>query len=241
MKIRELLAESHISYARKIAEGGPGPTPEKLAAIKQQILDYRKEGWNDRDISELMGKNSHWVSQVIHRYFPDLRQLDLIARAVTDDDKAAMEKQFRAGQNLNQIAKSYGIDSTTVKRYLDVRLGKGEVQRIVSQYMKPDRKWTPEEKAWAAEQYAIGVGPTAIASIFNKTLDKQPSGTEEMTKAHVTGMMKWLPNFRELQRQYQANKNLHREPELFTTKIYRAGRIDPEGRKTDWSVGRGYK
>jgi len=62
-----------------------------------------------------------------------------------------------------------------------------------------------------------------------------------MTGKQVANMLKRLPNYQELKSQFQANKNLHREPEPFTTWVYRAGVIDPEGRKTDWTVGRGYK
>jgi hypothetical protein len=148
-----------------------------------------------------------------------------------------MEKQFQAGQSLSQIAKSYGIAQPTVTSYLNARLGPDEVQRIITQYSKHDRNWTPEEKAWAAEQYAMGVGPTSIAAIFNKNLDKMPPGTEEMTDNQVTGMMQNLPNYRELQSQFQANRNLHREPELATTTFWRAGRMDPKGVKPDWPRG----
>ena len=120
-------------------------------------------------------------------------------------------------------------------------MGQQEVARLQASYRSPARNWTQEEKDWVADQYAKGVGHAGIAALFMKNIDRQPPGTEEMTGRQVANMLQLLPNYQELKHQYQDNKNLHREPEPFSTKIYRAGRIDPQGRKTDWTVGRGYK
>jgi hypothetical protein len=76
MKIRELLAESSVAYTGEVDEARTGAayTPEQLATIKQKILDYRKEGLNDREISKKMGKHPKWVKNMVDTYFPDLRQ-----------------------------------------------------------------------------------------------------------------------------------------------------------------------
>ena len=235
------LVESHT--ANGLAEDIHNAyTQDQLAKIKQQIIDYRNEGWTDLEISELMGKGRNWVGAMVSRHFPDLRKQTHLGLAATDADKAAMAKEFQQGNiTLRQIAKKYEISASTVKRWLEHELGQQEVDKLQALYAKPDRKWTQQEKDWVADQYRQGTGPTAIAAIFMKNIDSQPPGTEEMTGKHVSSMLEYLPNYRELQSQYQANRNLRRDPEPFTTNVYRAGVIDPKGRKTDWQVGRGYK
>lgn len=221
---------------------GPNYTQDQLADIKKQIVGYRKEGWTDREISELMGKNTPWVATMVKRYFRDLVKRTPLALAVTDLDKTQMAQEFQKGQvTIHQLANQHGITDKAVKSWLEDELGQQEVARLMARYKSPTRKWTQEEKDWVVDQYTHGTGSTAIAAIFTKNIHTQPPGTEEMTRRHVANMLTHLPNFRELQSQYQANRNLRREPEPFTTWIYRAGRINPEGRKTDWPVGRGYK
>jgi hypothetical protein len=108
-------------------------------------------------------------------------------------------------------------------------------------YIKPDRNWTQEEKTWAANQYRQGTGPLSIAAIFMKNIDSQPPGTEEMTGQHVSSMLKSLPNYQELKSQFQANRNLHREPKPFTRKIRRPSQPgDAPGGQLNPSVGRVY-
>ena len=217
-------------------------TPEQLEDIKQQIIDYRNEGWTDREISELMGKAQDWVAGMVKRHFRDLLKRTPLGRAVTDLDKTQMAQEFQQGKvTIKQLAKKHAVSHTAMKAWLDTELGQQEVARLQALYAKPDRKWTQEEKDWVADQYRQGTGLTAIAAIFMKNIDRLPPGTEEMTDKQVSSMLRSLPNYQELKHQYQDNKNLHREPEPFSTKIYRAGRIDPQGRKTDWTVGRGYK
>ena len=231
------LVESHA--ANGLAEAY---TQDQLADIKQQIIDYRNEGWTDLEISELMGKtNLGWVGAMVSRHFPDLRKQTHLGLAATDADKAAMAKEFQQGNlTIKQLAKTHGVSRGAVQRWLEAQLGQQEVAKLQASYISPDRKWTQDEKSWAADQYRQGTGPLAIAAIFMKNIATQPPGTEEMTGKHVSGMLEYLPNYRELQSQYQANRNLRREPEPFTTTIYRPGVIDPEGRKTDWPRG-GYK
>ena len=232
------LVESHENNGLAEASGY-AYTQDQLAAIKQQIIDYRNQGKTNREISELMGKKPLWVTIIVSRYFPDLRKRTPLALAATDDDKIAMAQEFQQGNiTMQQLAKKHGISFDALKRWLEDELGKEEVARLQALYIKSDRKWTQGEKDWAAEQYAQGVGQTAIAAIFMKNIDRHPPGTEEMTKDHVHHMLSYLPNFRELQSQFQANRHLRREPEPFTAWIYRAGRIDPEGRKPDWRVGK---
>lgn len=236
------LVESHA--ANGLAEAtGYAYTKDQLDNIKQQIIDYREQGWTDLEISELMGKkNLNWVGDMVSRHFPDLRKRTHLGLAATDADKAAMAKEFQQGKiSIQQLAKKHSISAKTVKRWLETELGQQEVARLQARYISPVRKWTQDEKDWVVDQYRQGTGPTAIAAIFMKNINTQPPDTEEVTKDNVSDMISSLPNYRELQSQYQANRNLRREPEPFTTWVYRAGRIDPEGRKTDWPVGQGYK
>ena len=229
------LVESHI--LDRLAETWP---QDQLAKIKQQIIDYRKEGWTDREISERMGKEPKWVATMVYNHFPDLRKQTKLALAAKDDDKEKISQEFQQGNiTIKQLAKKNGIDGKTVKHWLEDKLGKEEVARLQALYTKPDRNWTQNEKSWAVDQYRQGTGPAAIAAIFMTNIDREPPGTEEMTGKHVSDMLKSLPNYRELQSQFQANRHLRRKPEPFHTWIYRAGRIDPEGRKTDWGVRKG--
>jgi lambda repressor-like predicted transcriptional regulator len=235
------LVESHENNGLAEAATDNAYTQDQLADIKQQIIGYRKEGWSDKDTSELMGKSRDWVSTMVKRHFRDLLQRTHLALAVTDADKVAMAQEYQKGNiTIQQLAKKHDISKDTLKSWLETKLGQEEVARLQALYTTPDRKWTQDEKDWVADQYRQGTGPLAIAAIFMKNIHTQPPGTEEMTRRHVANMLTHLPNYRELQSQYIANQNLRREPEPFTTKIYRAGRIDPEGRKTDWPRG-GYK
>ena len=166
----------------------------------------------------------------------------MLGLAVTDLDKTQMAQEFQKGNlTIKQLAKTHRVSRDAVQRWLEAQLGQQEVARLQASYRSPARNWTQEEKDWVADQYAKGVGHAGIAALFMKNIDRQPPGTEEMTGRQVANMLQLLPNYQELKHQYQDNKNLHREPEPFSTKIYRAGRIDPQGRKTDWTVGRGYK
>jgi len=236
------LVESHEKNRLAEAARNDAYTPEKLANIKQQIIDYRKEGWTDREISELMGKQQNWVADIVRTHFPDLRKRTPLGLAVTALDKTQMAQEFQKGNiTIKQLAKKHEVSHTAVKRWLEDELGQQEVARLQALYTTPDRKWTQDEKDWAVDQYRQGTGPASIAAIFMKNIDTHPPGTEDMNRYHVSHMLQNLPNYQELQSQFQANKNLRREPEPFTAKIYRAGRIDPEGRKTSWTMGRGYK
>ena len=229
------LVESHANNG--LAEAY---TQDQLAKIKQQIIDYRNEGWTDREISKRMGKYPTWVSVMVYNHFPDLRKQTHLGLAATDDDKAAMSREFQNGNiTLRQLAQTHGVGPTAVKRWLEDKLGQQEVARLQALYTKTDRNWTQDEKSWAADQYRQGTGPLAIAAVFMKNIDRQPLGTEEMTDKQVSNMLSYLPNYQELKSQFQANRHLRREPEPFTTWVYRAGRIDPEGRKPDWGVGKG--
>jgi len=239
------LVESHT--ANGLAEASRGGwnayTKDQLADIKQQIIDYRNKGKTDREISQLMDKSQNWVAGMVRDYFPDLRKRIPLARAATDADKVTMAQDFQQGNTtLTRLAKKHDISMDTVKRWLETELGQEEVARLQALYgKKPDRNWTQEEKDWAEDQYRQGTGPLAIAAIFMKNIDTQPLGTEEMTDKHVSNMLGRLPNYRELQSQFQANRHLRRQPEPFTAWIYRAGRPNRTGRKTDWPRGRGYK
>ena len=229
------LVESHI--LDRLAEAY---TQDQLAKIKQQIIDYRKQGWTDREISERMGKKPGWVANIVYKYFPDLRKQTHWGLAATDDDKEKMSQEFQQGNiTIKQLAKKHGISFEALKHWLELKLGQEEVARLQALYTSPDRNWTQKEKEWAADQYRQGTGPLAIATIFMKNIDTQPLGTEEMTNQQVSRMLFRLPNYQELKSQFQANRHLRRQPEPFTTWVYRAGRIDPEGRKPDWGVGKG--
>ena len=237
------LVESHTANGLAEVRGrGPTYTQDQLADIKQQIIDYRKEGWTDRDISELMGKYPTWVSVMVAKHFRDLLKRTPWGLAVTDADKAAMAREFQQGnKTILQLAQTHGVDHHAVKHWLELKLGQEEVARLQALYMKPNRKWTQDEKDWVVDQYRQGTGPLAIAAIFMKNIDSQPPGNEEMTGKHVSGMLRYLPNFRELQSQYQANKNLSREPEPFTRKIRRSSQPgDAPGGQLNPSVGRVY-
>ena len=243
-RMRQLiqLVESHENNGLAEATTRNAYIQDQLAKIKQQIIDYRNEGWTDREISELMGKDQQWVAIMVQRHFRDLLKRTPLALAVTNLDKTQMAQEFQKGNiTILQLAQTYGVSRDAVQRWLEAELGQEEVARLQASYKSPARNWTQKEKDWVADQYANGVGHTAIAAIFMKNIDRQPPGTEEMTGKQVANMLKILSNYQELKSQYQANRHLSREPEPFTTKIYRAGRIDPEGRKTDWRVGRGYK
>ena len=218
-------------------------TQDQLEDIKKQIIDYRKEGLTDREISQRMGKpNLGWVTNIVGKRFPDLRKQTMLGLAVTDLDKTQMAQEFQKGNlTIKQLAKTHRVSRDAVQRWLEAQLGQQEVARLQALYRKPNRNWTQEEKDWVVDQYRQGTGPLAIAAIFMKNIDTQPPGTEEMTPQHISDMLRDFPNYRELQSQFKANKNLHREPEPFTTTIYPPGTIDPQGRKTDWPVGLGYK
>jgi transcriptional regulator with XRE-family HTH domain len=231
------LVESHI--LDRLAETW---SQDQLAKIKQQIIDYRKEGWTDREISERMGKEPKWVATMVYNHFPDLRKQTKLALAAKDDDKEKISQEFQQGNiTIKQLAKKNGIDGKTVKHWLEDKLGKEEVARLQALYTSPDRNWTQEEKDWVEDQYRSGIGPTAIAAIFMKNIDRLPPGTEEMTDRHVNSMLKGLPNFRELQSQFQANRNLRRKPKPFTRKISRPGQPgDAPGGQLNPAVGRVY-
>ncbi|NBR25101.1 MAG: hypothetical protein EBU08_15270, partial [Micrococcales bacterium] len=159
------LVESHT--ANGLAEAkGYAYTQDQLAAIKQQIINYRKQGWTDRKISEVMGKGLNWVAHMVNKYFPDLRKQTHLGLAATDDYKAAMAQEFQQGNiTINQLAQKHGINKEVVKRWLETELGKEEVARLQALYTSPDRNWTQEEKDWVKDQYRSGTGPTAIAAI----------------------------------------------------------------------------
>lgn len=235
------LVESHEKNGLAEAEGY-AYTQDQLADIKQQIINYRNEGWTDREISELMGKEQSWVAKQVWRYFPDLRKKTHLALAVTDADKAAMAQEYQKGNiTLRQLAQTYGVGHMAVKRWLEDKLGQQEVARLQALYKNPDRNWTQDEKDWAADQYRQGTGSTAIAAIFMKNIDRQPPGTEEMTHNHVSSMLFRLPNYQELKSQFQANRHLRRQPEPFTRKIRRPGQPgDTPGGQLNPSVGRVY-
>ena len=235
------LVESHEKNG--LAEvRGPTYTQDQLEKIKQQIIDYRNEGWTDREISELMGKSQYWITIMVGRHFPDLRKRTPWGLAVTDADKTQMAQEFQQGNiTIKQLAKTHGIAHTALKRWLDTELGQQEVARLMALYKKPNRNWTQKEKDWVADQYRQGTGPLAIAAIFMKDIDRHPPGTEEMTAMDVSNILASLPNYQELKRQYQANRNLHREPEPFTRKIRRSSQPgDAPGGQLNPSVGRVY-
>jgi hypothetical protein len=228
------LVESHIELQEVIK----APTPEERKLIRQ----YRQEGKSNTEIDQLLNKTKHWTAMTISNYMRDLLQRSTKGLTVTDVDKEQMSQEFQQGKSsINQIAKKHGIAGRTLQKWLIADLGQEEVARLQARYTSPDRKWTQKEKDWAAEQYANGVGPAAIAAVFMKNIDRLPPGTEEIDRRDVHHMLSYLPNYQELKNQYQSNKNLRREPAPFTTTIYRAGRIDPEGRQPDWRVGKGYK
>jgi hypothetical protein len=238
------LVESHT--ANGLAEAGRGGwnayTKDQLDNIKQQIIDYRNQGWTDQEISERMGKDPKWVANMVSRHFRDLLKQTPLGLLVTALDKTQMAQEFQQGNiTIQQLAKKHGVSHPSMKDWLETKLGQQEVARLQALYTKPDRNWTQNEKSWAVDQYRQGTGPAAIAAIFMTNIDREPPGTEEMTGKHVSDMLKSLPNYRELQSQFQANRHLRRKPEPFHTWIYRAGRIDPEGRNPDWPVGQGYR
>ena len=235
------LVESHT--ANGLAEAtGYAYTQDQLAKIKQQIIDYRKQGCTDQKISERMGKSQNWVATMVNKYFPDLRKQTHLGLLATDDDKAAMAREFQQGNiTIKQLARRHDISPDTLKRWLETELGQEEVARLQALYAKPDRNWTQQEKEWAADQYRQGTGPTAIAAIFMKNIDTQPLGTEEMTNQQVSRMLFRLPNYQELKSQFQANRHLRRQPQPFTRKIRRPGQPgDTPGGQLNPSVGRVY-
>jgi len=238
------LVESHT--ANGLAEAGQSVwnayTKDQLADIKQQIIDYRNQGWTDTKISELMGKSQDWVAMMVLRHFPDLRKRTPLALAATDADKTQMAQEFQKGNiTLRQLAKKYEISPRAVKHWLEDKLGQQEVARLQALYAKPDRKWTQDEKDWVEDQYRQGIGPLAIATVFMKNIDTQPLGTEEMTDKQVSNMLKVLPNYQELKSQFQANRHLRRQPEPFTRKIRRPSQPgDTPGGQLNPSVGRVY-
>ena len=235
------LVESHT--ANGLAEAtGYAYTQDQLAKIKQQIINYRNQGKTDREISERMGKKPGWVANIVNRHFPDLRKQTYLGLAAKDDDKEKMSQEFQQGDiTINQLAKKHGISFEALKHWLELKLGQEEVARLQALYAKPDRNWTQQEKDWAADQYRQGTGPLAIAAIFMKNIDTQPLGTEEMTGKHVSDMLKSLPNYRELQSQFQANRHLRRPPKPSTRKIRRPSQPgDTPGGQLNPSVGRVY-
>ena len=235
------LVESHT--ANGLAEAtGYAYTQDQLSDIKQQIIDYRNQGWTDQEISELMSKSQNWVANMVNKYFPDLRKLTPLALAATDAYKAKVAQEFQQGDiTINQLAQTHGVGPNTVKRWLEDKLGQQEVARLQALYAKPDRKWTQLEKDWVADQYRQGTGPTAIAAIFMKNIDTQPPGTEDMTANNVSGMLFNLPNYQELKSQFQANRHLRRQPQPFTRKIRRPGQPgDTPGGQLNPAVGRVY-
>ena len=238
------LVESHQNNG--LAEAGRGGwnayTKDQLDNIKQQIINYRNQGWTDRKISERMGKRQSWVAGMVRDYFPDLRKHTQGALAKTDADKVAMAREYQQGNiTMTQLARRHDISPDTLKRWLETELGQEEVARLKALYDKPDRNWTQDEEEWVEDQYRQGTGPLAIAAIFMKNIDRQPLGTEEMTDKHVSNMLRSLPNYQELKSQFQANRHLRRQPQPFTRKIRRPGQPgDTPGGQLNPSVGRVY-
>ena len=208
---------------------GKPPTPEEAKLIRQ----YREEGWNNTEIDQLLGKPKYWTSHIIRDHMRDLIQRTPVGRLLTPQDEQQMMDRLRSGRNIPQIADEFGIARTTVVDRLALRFGKDEVY----QYVREHIPFTDEEKQTIKGLYASGVGPTSIAAILSKSAGKTRSGSSVSNFFHRMAE----PERTQLRNQHLANRDLKRQPQAATTNVYKAGRIDPGGKGTDWTVGRGYK
>ena len=148
---------------------------------------------------------------------------------MTDQDIEDMMKRLKALKNFAQVAREFSVNPQTVRARLAARFGQQEVDQWVSE----DIPFSDEEKIAIKQQYANGIGPTAIAAKLNP----------QRSYGSVAGFLFRVPEPErsELRAQYQANASLKKSPQAATTQIYRAGRMDPSSRGPDWRVGRGYK
>jgi hypothetical protein len=118
MKIRELLQEA----------APKAPTPQEQAKIRQ----LRDEGWNNREIDELMGKPKRWTSHVISSYMRDLIKQTPVGKLLTDQDVDNMWERLKELKNLTAVAQEFGVAIITVRRKLNDRFGEQEVSKLIT-------------------------------------------------------------------------------------------------------------
>lgn len=216
MKIRELLQEAALK----------APTPQEQAQIRQ----YRQQGLSNVEIDKEMGKTKHWTSYVISSYMRDLIQRTHVAKLLTDQDVDNMWERLKELKNLDAVAQEFGVNNKSVRRRLDDRFGKEEVDKWVEERIP----FSDEDKRFIKTQYASGMGPTSIAA----KLDPPRS------KSSVWTFLSKLPEPEKtnLRNQHLANRALLKSPEAATTKRIRPGRIGADTSiGPDWRVGKGYK
>jgi hypothetical protein len=215
MKIRELLQETTIK----------APTPEEQRLIRQ----YRQQGLSNVEIDKEMGKPKTWTNQVISVHMRDLIRQPQVGLLLTDQDVEDMWKRLQELKNLRAVAQEFGVSEKTVRNRLDDRFGKAEVDKWVPEIIP----FTDEDKRAIKNLYASGMGQTSIAARLDPP----------RPKSSVSEFLRRLPEPEktELRNQYLANRALLKSQQAATTNIYRAGRIDPTKRGTDWRVGKGYK
>lgn len=207
---------------------------------QQLIRQLRGEGLKNVEIDRRMGWPKHRTTHLIHQHMPDLQQQQTnMAKTMTDQDADEMVRLFKDEHaSITRISRKFGISTDAVRNRLVDRLGEAEVARLIGLYTKPPWPWTQELKAFVVQQYTSGVSPITIAAVIAR---EQGPGTEPMTSVVVNNMLSNLPNYQELRAEFRANHGLSRQPGQATTRVTRAGKIDPGGRRADWRRGRGYK
>jgi DNA-binding CsgD family transcriptional regulator len=200
----------------------------------ERMLSLIRAGKTMDQIAQMFGVSRNLVTQ---RLKAKMTPQEYTARTqdkgalLTHEDELQIVKRFKETPNVIKIGRELGISQHTVRDRLNTHMGKEVVDQILAS------RWSEDSKEFVRQQYASGIGPTAITALLNKSLKPEE---QLFNMAQVQSVIQQSRNYRELQSQYHSNKSLHREPESFTANVYRAGRMDPTKRTPDWRRG-GYK
>jgi AraC-like DNA-binding protein len=213
--MRDLIQQTHVG--RLLTDQDVEKMWERLKELKNlkavaQEFGVGKTAVRDR-LDDMFGKE----------------EVDKQITFLTDQDVEKMWKRLQELKNLRAVAQEFGVSKRTVRDRLDDMFGKAEVDKWVREIIP----FSDYDKKAVKQMYASGMGATSIAAKLD------PPRLAGVVSTFLSRLPE--PEKTNLKNQYLANNSLLKSPQAATTNVYRAGRIDPTKRGTDWRVGKGYK
>ena len=216
-QVRQILKSKFPDRVKKFV-------PAKLTA--DQIKDLRDAYDADYTLAEigiLIDRKPSQVGNLILQYYPDRKPRRVhAAKAATGDDKQKTIQMWKDGSTVKVIAKTIGVDHTTVSRWLNDQFGEDAVaaeqqrRRETGGSIRIGNKVTPEMREKMRELYATGMTLTDIADQLDNVIDPR-NVLSNMVKEPDYNALRAMRDER-MQRKVNTGSPT-------TTKIYRAGTI----------------
>lgn len=210
-------------------------TPERL----QDIKDAYDLGYSLKEMGQLFNTSGAQIGNILTKYYPERKpRLVHVAKAATQEDKAAAFELWNNGIGIRGIAKKIGVDADAIKNWLADQYGQDAVDQeqerrktIGGSSLRMPNKVTPEMKEKMRKLYVTGMILRDIADALDNVVDPRT----------VLAAMSREPDFEELKAIRDERKQKVKMKMDATATIYRPGTIGnrrskgPQNRHT-WGV-----